>query len=284
MRFFLPSQFKPSQRSNALSRDGFTLIELLVVISIIALLIALLLPALQKARQTAQSAMCLNNTRQGAIAMAVYANDYDGFIPGAKAASGRSLDGWTRWASDAVNVQGTVQGLGLAWEGDYFTSKDIVYCPGRAPDSRMVAGAGVAGIEGISSDRWRTGLEAGPVQISYYTATADTDDNNDFAEVHNFNNTPTNAPIMMDIWGVIAGAARGSSEHSHGDGYNTAFFDTSARYVSDKDNNLDGWSSDEFKPRSWNASEVDGFEAFVVDHVGGGWTTDSFKAHYEQVR
>ena len=60
---------------------GFTLIELLVVISIIALLIALLLPALQNARKTAQSAMCMSTERQFGVALQLYADAYNDYLP-----------------------------------------------------------------------------------------------------------------------------------------------------------------------------------------------------------
>lgn len=60
---------------------GFTLIELLVAISIIALLVAILLPALQSARQAAQTAVCLSNARQAGLAVVMYAEDYNDYLP-----------------------------------------------------------------------------------------------------------------------------------------------------------------------------------------------------------
>jgi prepilin-type N-terminal cleavage/methylation domain-containing protein len=109
---------RPEKGVPARSRQGgaFTLIELLVVIAIIAILAAMLLPALARAKQRAQRAQCVNNLRQAAIALHMYAHDWNDKMP-------------------------DLQGLGGAWDwdlpwtaGDYMlagtTQWKIMYCPG----------------------------------------------------------------------------------------------------------------------------------------------------------
>lgn len=71
----------PSRRSSKCGRPGFTLIELLVVIAIIALLAALLLPALALAKQEGQQAACVDNSRQQALALFMYADGNGDILP-----------------------------------------------------------------------------------------------------------------------------------------------------------------------------------------------------------
>lgn len=63
------------------NKDGFTLIELLVVVAIIGVLVAMLLPAMNMARRHAKDMACQFNLRQLGLAVNMYADEWDEWIP-----------------------------------------------------------------------------------------------------------------------------------------------------------------------------------------------------------
>jgi len=109
-------------------KQGFTLIELLVVIAIIAVLMGVLMPSLGKARKQAWAIACLNNLRQIGIAMTMYTEANNGFVP-------RQLDAQTKWI--LVFVPHLSEGKAL--EFNDYRKIDVYQCPGF-PKTGMGAG------------------------------------------------------------------------------------------------------------------------------------------------
>jgi len=109
-----------------MSRKGFTLIEFLVVVAIIAVLVAILLPALKAALDQARNMVCLNNVKEIATAMIVYAENYGGYFPD------------TPFDDHVFMTQGTI--AGMRWGGDTagtWTDWGILYMTNFLGDGRL---------------------------------------------------------------------------------------------------------------------------------------------------
>jgi len=113
------------------SKRGFTLIELLVVIAIIAILAAMLLPALARAKAAAQRTACLNKHRQWGLAMLMYTQDSDEFIPReSETPDGSSLMNWAQVvAGDGGSVwyNALPRSIKLKGAADYLADKPGFY-------------------------------------------------------------------------------------------------------------------------------------------------------------
>ncbi|NLO04820.1 MAG: prepilin-type N-terminal cleavage/methylation domain-containing protein [candidate division WS1 bacterium] len=94
-------------------RKGFTLIELLVVIAIISILASILFPVFSRAQGKGRQAACISNAKQIALALIMYAQDYDEVLPRGQAAAG---DPESQWYNAIF---------------PYTRNRQIMFCPDR---------------------------------------------------------------------------------------------------------------------------------------------------------
>lgn len=127
-------------------RRAFTLIELFVVVVIIAMLLAMLLPVIRSIRDAAMSVSCKSQQRQIGIALLLYADLHEGFLPP------RYIAGWdlpSEWLGDSLYSSGypavwthprligsTLEGYDLVNGQVAARSRSFFRCPasGRAAD------------------------------------------------------------------------------------------------------------------------------------------------------
>jgi prepilin-type N-terminal cleavage/methylation domain-containing protein/prepilin-type processing-associated H-X9-DG protein len=143
------SEEETSKRTHV---PAFTLIELLVVVAVIAILASLVLPTLGRAKARAQGAYCLNNHRQLALALHLYASDQEDRLPYNMGASGirqtvaaRTYLNWANnvmsWELDSDNTNSLL--LAIGGLGPYCAGVTPIFkCPSDTALSDMQRAAG----------------------------------------------------------------------------------------------------------------------------------------------
>jgi len=213
------------------SGRGFTLVELLVVIGIIALLISVLLPALNKARESAKKVSCASNLRQIGLAMQMYANDNQGWLPPRYDGSFRpmvSFGGNVDNGTVLLLVNKPPYGLG---NQAYLPSLDPLFCPGDEVYrlNRTDNGQGLATVGAYTR------------MISYFYLFCPSDGYpqaaGGWAEVPCWRHgqkspgrSPAQTAVMIDQ-GILFPIGYPYNQWNHKDGWNTLFLDGHVTFI-----------------------------------------------------
>ena len=109
---------------------GFTFPELLVVIAIGGVLGVALLPSLNTAKETVNAAVCLGNMHQWGLAISMYCEEYNDYIPaeGAGNPTSASLNAWYNVVPQYVNTPSLIT-LYAQGKPPTPTTKSIYSCP-----------------------------------------------------------------------------------------------------------------------------------------------------------
>jgi prepilin-type N-terminal cleavage/methylation domain-containing protein/prepilin-type processing-associated H-X9-DG protein len=138
--------------------QAFTLVELLVVIGIIAVLISILLPALQRAREAANTTVCLSNLRQISMAIQLYALQHRGFLLPAEVVTNDAarlpLESWVSTLAHQrlLNVPSVGSSTAPAIPGG------VMRCPSGLPElsNILVGGLPASKTDGRGAMAWRS--------------------------------------------------------------------------------------------------------------------------------
>jgi prepilin-type N-terminal cleavage/methylation domain-containing protein len=108
-----------------MGRRAFTLVELLVVVAILALLAGIAFPVFGAARRRGAHAACAENLRQLGVALTLYANDHEGWVPPATTVVGYFL-GSGRAPDPEIEAMPSVMRAAMS---PYVKSDALWFCP-----------------------------------------------------------------------------------------------------------------------------------------------------------
>jgi len=189
-------------------RRGFTLIELLVVIAIIAILAAILFPVFARAREKARQTSCTSNLKQLALAMLMYAQDYDERFAG-ECSCGCPHTDYTCWRDRMY---------------PYVKNLQVFQCPSHNADPGNNPGqiGGNYGIACYSVSQRSLGEVSRPSEVYMLL------DDNGPQHVKRFN---VNGAPPCGNGGCCGGDFRNNIPDRHNEGLNVAFADGHVKWL-----------------------------------------------------
>jgi prepilin-type N-terminal cleavage/methylation domain-containing protein/prepilin-type processing-associated H-X9-DG protein len=152
---------------------AFTLIELLVVIAIIALLVSILLPSLSRAQEIARTTVCATNQKAIYHGLALYAEDYNGWI-GTCGNNFNRLD--TFWWEYLWQFPPEMSTSGYQAPKSYVGTPDVFQCPTSAEMSPLRE-TGIATHDAMRANNYGYGMNFHMTMVSSYS-------NNRYAELN----------------------------------------------------------------------------------------------------
>jgi prepilin-type N-terminal cleavage/methylation domain-containing protein/prepilin-type processing-associated H-X9-DG protein len=248
------------------SSAAFTLVEMLVVIAIIGLLVALLLPVLSKAKDTATIVTCESVERQNMIALTTYTDDNKNRIPPTNMLAGASNDSISTWYPFATGTilaantnrfalgggpYGNRMGFGHVLAGGYFGEPyNIKGCFEPTyfwPGSNLVGNHGqaveyYAGLWRANANSTLTAAPSATWVINGYEYRGWLGDVDNWPVYSSWLLDKRRSPSidrMFDraaIWcSLVSWNSQIKVTLCHRTGYNVAYFDGHAKFISDPD-------------------------------------------------
>jgi prepilin-type N-terminal cleavage/methylation domain-containing protein len=225
-----------SNSSTRSAARAFSLVEVLVVIAVVAVLVSLLIPTLAAAREAGRAAVCISNLRNAGLACRLYADDHRGRSP----ALGQPYGSFPNWAL-VVQIASGHEG---ATPGElYATRNSVLICPtvnaffhGGLTRTYAINVTGHAGLAIPASPADPGDYDRGPAFIDMERVSRPEDTpllmDSGFAENISCPPPSDRTASVIDFrqpTHVTERLGRFHSRHGGVGGFNSAFFDGSAR-------------------------------------------------------